>query len=60
MQVRDGGKGSELKFLTAQGRSGHFGVLGRRERVGGKFTVGLRRIPAWRSGSGFRCGVRHE
>jgi nitrate/nitrite-specific signal transduction histidine kinase len=35
-QVRDGGKGIDLKFF---GRSGHFELQGMRERVGGKFTV---------------------
>ena len=42
LRVRDDGKGIDLKFLAAEGRSGHFGLHGMRERaelVGGKLTV---------------------
>ncbi len=40
--VRDDGKGIEATFLTAEGRAGHFGLHGMRERaklMGGKLTV---------------------
>jgi signal transduction histidine kinase/ligand-binding sensor domain-containing protein len=42
LRVRDDGKGIDAMFLTAEGRSGHFGLHGMRERaksVGGKLTV---------------------
>jgi signal transduction histidine kinase/ligand-binding sensor domain-containing protein len=42
LRVRDDGKGIDLKFLTAEGRPGHFGLTGMRERaelLGGKLTV---------------------
>jgi signal transduction histidine kinase/ligand-binding sensor domain-containing protein len=42
MRVRDDGKGIDATFLTAQGRAGHFGLHGMRERaklMGGKLTV---------------------
>jgi signal transduction histidine kinase/ligand-binding sensor domain-containing protein len=42
LRVRDDGKGIDLKFLAAEGRSGHFGLHGMRERaelVGGKLTI---------------------
>jgi signal transduction histidine kinase/ligand-binding sensor domain-containing protein len=42
LRVRDDGKGIDLKILTADGRPGHFGLPGMRERaelVGGKLTV---------------------
>jgi signal transduction histidine kinase/ligand-binding sensor domain-containing protein len=42
LRVRDDGKGIDETFLTAQGRAGHFGLHGMRERaqlMGGKFTV---------------------
>jgi signal transduction histidine kinase len=40
--VRDDGKGIEATFLTSEGRAGHFGLHGMRERaklMGGKLTV---------------------
>jgi signal transduction histidine kinase len=42
LRVRDDGKGIDLKLLAAEGRSGHFGLHGMRERaelIGGKLTV---------------------
>jgi signal transduction histidine kinase/ligand-binding sensor domain-containing protein len=42
LRVRDDGIGIDLKFLTAEGRPGHFGLHGMRERaelLGGKLTV---------------------
>src|SRR5271165_4447495 len=42
VRVRDDGKGIEPKFLNEDGRPGHFGLHGMRERaklVGGKLTV---------------------
>ena len=42
MRVRDDGKGIDAAFLTAEGRAGHFGLHGMRERaelMGGKLTV---------------------
>jgi signal transduction histidine kinase/ligand-binding sensor domain-containing protein len=42
LRVRDDGKGIDETFLTAEGRAGHFGLHGMRERaklMGGKFTV---------------------
>jgi len=42
LRVRDDGKGIEATFLTAEGRTGHFGLHGMRERakfMGGKLTV---------------------
>lgn len=42
LRVRDDGKGIDLKFLAAEGRPGHFGIHGMRERaelLGGKLTV---------------------
>jgi signal transduction histidine kinase/ligand-binding sensor domain-containing protein len=42
LRVRDDGKGIDAAFLMAQGRAGHFGLQGMRERaklVGGKLTV---------------------
>jgi signal transduction histidine kinase len=41
-RVRDDGKGMDPKFLTDDGREGHFGLRGMRERaklIGGKLTV---------------------
>jgi len=40
--LRDDGKGIAAEYLTAEGREGHFGLHGMRERaklVGGKITV---------------------
>jgi signal transduction histidine kinase len=42
LRVRDDGKGFDATFLTAEGRAGHFGLHGMRERaklMGGKLTV---------------------
>jgi signal transduction histidine kinase/ligand-binding sensor domain-containing protein len=42
MRVRDDGKGIGATFLTAEGRAGHFGLPGMRERarqMGGELTV---------------------
>jgi len=42
LRVRDDGKGIDANFLTAEGREGHFGLDGMRERaklMGGKLTV---------------------
>ncbi|MFZ0553106.1 MAG: triple tyrosine motif-containing protein [Steroidobacteraceae bacterium] len=42
LRVRDDGKGIDLSFLAAEGRAGHFGLRGMRERaelLGGKLTV---------------------
>jgi signal transduction histidine kinase/ligand-binding sensor domain-containing protein len=42
LRVRDDGKGIDATFLTAEGRAGHFGLHGMRERaklMGGKLTV---------------------
>jgi signal transduction histidine kinase/ligand-binding sensor domain-containing protein len=42
LRVRDDGKGINARFLTAEGRTGHFGLHGMRERaklMGGKLTV---------------------
>jgi signal transduction histidine kinase/ligand-binding sensor domain-containing protein len=42
LRVRDDGKGIDATFLTAEGRAGHFGLDGMRERaklMGGKLTV---------------------
>jgi signal transduction histidine kinase len=42
LRVRDDGKGIDATFLTAEGRKGHFGLHGMRERaklMGGKLTV---------------------
>jgi len=42
LRVRDNGKGMDPKFLVGNGRAGHFGLRGMRERterVGGKLTV---------------------
>ena len=42
LRVRDDGKGITPTFLTSEGRAGHFGLFGMRERanlVGGKLTV---------------------
>ena len=42
LRVRDDGKGIDAIFLTAEGRTGHFGLHGMRERaklMGGKLTV---------------------
>jgi signal transduction histidine kinase/ligand-binding sensor domain-containing protein len=42
LRVRDDGKGIEATFLTAEGRAGHFGLHGMRERaklMGGDLTV---------------------
>jgi signal transduction histidine kinase len=42
LRVRDDGKGIEPTLLTAEGRTGHFGLHGMRERaklMGGKLTV---------------------
>jgi signal transduction histidine kinase len=42
LRIRDDGKGIDPKFLTDEGRAGHFGLLGMRERaklVRGKLTV---------------------
>jgi nitrate/nitrite-specific signal transduction histidine kinase len=42
LRVRDNGKGIEAKHLDEQGRAGHYGLRGMRERaklMGGKLTV---------------------
>jgi signal transduction histidine kinase/ligand-binding sensor domain-containing protein len=42
LRVRDDGKGIDATFLAAEGRTGHFGLHGMRERaklMGGKLTV---------------------
>jgi signal transduction histidine kinase len=42
LRVRDDGRGIDLKFLAEEGRAGHFGLHGMRERaklMGGKLTV---------------------
>jgi len=42
LRVRDDGKGIDPRFLTGEGRAGHFGLHGMRERanlMGGKLTV---------------------
>jgi signal transduction histidine kinase/ligand-binding sensor domain-containing protein len=42
LRVRDDGKGMDATFLTAEGRAGHFGLHGMRERaklMGGTLTV---------------------
>ncbi len=42
LRVRDDGKGIDATFLAAEGRAGHFGLHGMRERaklMGGKLTV---------------------
>ena len=42
LRIRDDGKGIDPQFLTAEGREGHFGLHGLRERaklIGGKLTV---------------------
>ncbi len=42
LRIRDDGKGIEPQFLTAEGREGHFGLHGMRERaklIGGKLIV---------------------
>jgi signal transduction histidine kinase/ligand-binding sensor domain-containing protein len=42
LRVRDDGKGIDATFLTVEGRTGHFGLPGMRERaklMGGKMTV---------------------
>jgi len=42
LRVRDDGKGIDHKFLSAEGRAGHFGLPGMRERanlIGGKLDV---------------------
>jgi len=42
LRVRDDGKGIDPKFLAQEGRPGHFGLHGMRERaglIGGKLTV---------------------
>ena len=42
LRIRDDGKGIDPKFLTSEGREGHFGMHGMRERaklISGKFTV---------------------
>jgi signal transduction histidine kinase/ligand-binding sensor domain-containing protein len=42
LRIRDDGKGIDSNFLTAEGRVGHFGLHGIRERaklIGGKLTV---------------------
>jgi len=42
LRIRDDGKGIDPTFLTAEGRAGHFGLQGMRERaklLGGKLTV---------------------
>jgi len=42
LRVRDDGKGIDAKILSGDGRAGHFGLHGMRERanlVGGKLTV---------------------
>ena len=42
LRIRDDGKGIDPQFLTSQGREGHFGMHGMRERatlIGGKLTV---------------------
>ena len=42
LRVRDDGKGIDATFLSAQGRTGHFGLHGMRERaklMGGNLTV---------------------
>ena len=42
LRVRDDGKGIDSKFLAAEGRAGHFGLHGMRERaklMGGRLTV---------------------
>ena len=42
LRIRDDGKGSTHRFLAGDGRAGHFGLHGMRERaklVGGKLAV---------------------
>jgi signal transduction histidine kinase len=42
LRVRDNGKGIDPQFLTEEGRAGHYGLRGMRERaklMGGKLTV---------------------
>jgi signal transduction histidine kinase len=42
LRIRDDGKGIDPNFLAAEGRAGHFGLRGMRERaklMGGKLTV---------------------
>ena len=42
LRVRDDGKGIDPKFMTLEGRTGHFGLHGMRERaelIGGKLAV---------------------
>ena len=42
LRIRDDGKGIDSNFLTAGGRSGHFGLAGMHERaklLGGKLVV---------------------
>ncbi len=42
LPIRDDGKGIDSQFLTAEGREGHFGLHGMRERaklIGGKLAV---------------------
>jgi signal transduction histidine kinase len=42
LRIRDDGRGIDPNFLTTEGRAGHFGLRGMRERaklIGGKLTV---------------------
>jgi signal transduction histidine kinase len=42
LRIRDDGKGIDREYLSAEGRAGHFGLHGMRERaklMGGKLTV---------------------
>ncbi len=42
LRIRDDGKGIDAAFLTTEGRTGHFGLHGMRERaklMGGKLTI---------------------
>jgi signal transduction histidine kinase len=55
LRVRDDGKGIDLKFFTAEGRSGHFGLHGMRERaelVDGKLAVWSAPCVVWREACG--------
>jgi signal transduction histidine kinase/ligand-binding sensor domain-containing protein len=57
LRVRDDGRGIDPMFLTAEGRAGHFGLHGIRERanlMGGKLTVWT----APDSGTEIELGIR--
>ncbi len=61
LRVRDDGRGMDTAVLSGQGREGHFGLRGMRERarlIGGKLVVWSEVGAGHRSGTDCSCFLR--